>query len=53
MTKIKENKAACVCKHRLQNNGGSCIKCYYSQVKDGKWTGSQRCWNAQCLLSDK
>lgn len=26
-----------------------CCKCYWSQVKDGQWKGSQKCWNSECL----
>lgn len=29
-----------------------CVSCYWSHVKDGQWTGSERCWNSQCIMLD-
>ena len=28
----------------------NCIECHHSQAENGSWTGSSRCWNAQCLM---
>lgn len=25
-------------------NVKECVSCYWSHVKDGQWTGSERCW---------
>lgn len=30
----------------------SCKACHHSHVNEkNQWTGSQRCWNAQCLVA--
>ena len=45
---IKDNPAGCW----KSEKPSSCISCYYSHVEDGSWTGSDRCWNSQCLVLD-
>jgi len=45
---IANNPKGCV--NETLRSGRSCLECYYSQVENNMWTGSQRCWNAQCLV---
>lgn len=28
-----------------------CVACYWSHVHRGQWTGPQRCWDAECIVS--
>ena len=30
----------------------SCVECYFSQVEDNTWVGSQGCWRTGCIASD-
>lgn len=49
--KMKSNPEGCWKKGR--DKPADCKACYWSQVRDGQWTGSQRCWNSQCLVLDR
>lgn len=47
--RIKDNPRACV-NEKLRGER-TCKECYWSQVDaKGQWTGSERCWNSQCLV---
>lgn len=44
----EDNPRGCVDERR--RDGRTCRECYWSQVRDGQWTGCERCYNAQCLV---
>lgn len=45
--KFESNPDGCV-NQRLRGNR-TCVECYYSQVRDNKWMGSHRCFDANCF----
>jgi len=47
--KLNDRPDGCVSPDKRGNR--TCVECYYAQVKDGQWHGSERCWNAQCLVA--
>lgn len=47
---IVDNPEGCV--NPSVRGDRTCVDCYYSHVKGGQWTGSQRCWDAECLRMD-
>lgn len=47
--RTKDNPRGCVDERR--RDGRTCRECYWSQVRDGQWTGGERCWNAQCIVA--
>ena len=49
--RVKDNPQGCINPDKRGNR--TCVECYYSQVKDGQWTGGERCWNAQCLVAGR
>ena len=51
MYQIKEAPQNCVCPSMRGER--TCRECYWSQVKDGQWRGSQACWDSQCLVLDE
>lgn len=52
MKLYRDNPEACVCKGRLDKYDGKCAACYFAQVGERGWEGSEACWNAQCLVFD-
>lgn len=52
MMKIVGNPDGC-CREDFKGKmtARDCEACYYSQVKEGRWCGSERCFNAQCLVA--
>jgi hypothetical protein len=49
MIQIIDNPEGCVCPNIRGDR--TCRECYYSQVDENKWTGSRKCWEAQCLVA--
>ena len=47
---FKSNPEGCVCPSVRGDR--TCVDCYWSFVKDNQWVGSQKCWEAQCLVLD-
>ena len=43
---IKSNPDGCWKKDKP----ASCYDCYCSKVKNNQWTGSQKCFNAGCIV---
>ena len=49
--RLKDNPSACVEPEYRKER--TCLECYFSQVNEkNQWTGTQRCWNSQCLVAD-
>lgn len=46
--KLIDNPSGCI--DEFLRDGRSCIECYFSHVRDCEWTGTEACWNAQCVL---
>ena len=51
MHTIKDAPQNCVCPS--MRGELTCGECYWSQVEDGQWRGSQACWDSQCLVLDE
>lgn len=48
--RIESNPNGCV--DQRKRGERTCAECYWSQVNEkNQWTGSERCWNAQCLVA--
>lgn len=46
-----DNPSECI--DMVLRNGRTCTECYFSQIHDGEWTGTEACWNAQCIISEQ
>lgn len=48
--RIENDQQACV--DESKRGERTCAECYWSQVdENNRWTGDERCWNAQCLVA--
>lgn len=48
--RIESNSNDCV--DHEKRGERTCFECYYAQVDESnRWTGDERCWNAQCLVA--
>ena len=45
---LKSNPEGCVNPHLRGEK--TCLECYWSQTKNASWVGSQRCWDANCIV---
>lgn len=52
MIGYKSNQNGCRNLRRLIDYNGDCIRCYFSQTRDGVWMGSRKCYESECLVLD-
>ena len=46
--RFKDNPDGCV--NEALRGDKTCTECYFAQVGENRWNGSNACWNAQCLV---